>query len=110
MKKVLAATAAAVVLVVPAADAAKPKMTKKQAIEATEKYMKKSPAFKTNTITCRREDRSHFACKITATYKPSGETCFGRVFVSFRYGKPWATGDKVTSRQPGSCGQVAGGR
>jgi hypothetical protein len=106
MKKVLAATAAAVVLVVPAADADAPRMTKAQAIGAAEKYMSRSPGFKAKTITCTRTDRSGFACKIVATVKRDGSTCHGRVIVGFRYGKPWATGDKVTSRQPGSCGQA----
>jgi hypothetical protein len=107
VKKVLAATAAAIVLVVPAADAAKPKMTKAQAVEAAEKYMKKSAGFKTKTITCTRTTRSSFKCAIVATVKSSGESCVGGVAVMFRRGKPWATGDKLTSREPNSCANAS---
>ena len=100
----LAATAAAVVLVVPAADAAKPKMTKAQAVEATKKFVKKDPRLTPKTVACTCTDRTGFKCKATAAVSGGG-TCTAGVVVLLRNGKPWATGDKMTSRQPGSCAQ-----
>jgi hypothetical protein len=104
VKKVLTAAAAAVVLVVPAADAAEPKMTKAQAVKATKKFVKKDPRLTPRTVACTRADRTGFKCKATAAISGGG-TCTVGVVVMLRNGKPWATGDKFTSREPGSCAQ-----
>jgi hypothetical protein len=55
-------------------------------------------------INCERTDRTVFKCKATAEMS-SGGTCNVGVVVGLRNGKPWATGDKLTSRQPGSCAE-----
>jgi hypothetical protein len=47
-------TAVAVVLVVPAADAAKPKVTKAQAVDATKKFVKKDSRLTPKTTNCTR--------------------------------------------------------
>ena len=104
MKKVLAATAVAVVLVVPAADAAKPKVTKAQAVDATKKFVKKDSRLTPKTTNCTRVDRTGFKCQATAAMSGGG-TCTVGTVVGLRNGKPWATGDKFTSREAGSCAQ-----
>jgi hypothetical protein len=107
IKKVLAATATAIVLVMPAADAAQPKMTKAQAKKATTKFVKKDPRLTPKTVRCPGPKRSTaFNCKATAAMS-SGGTCTVGVVVLMRNGKPWATGDKFTSREPGSCANAS---
>lgn len=89
----------------PSAAAAKPKMTKAQAKRATAKFVRKDSRLTPKTVKCTTDNpRSGYKCEATADMA-SGGTCIVGVVVLWRNGKPWATGDKFTSREPESCAQ-----